>query len=198
MTPKLAAAAADQGNGLGSIISPLVTLGIILLLLVTRVHGRRLQPTRLLTGDLILIAVGIGSSIPELHTTTLHGIDYLVGSADLIDSLIVGTIRGFTVRLYQRDGAPWYRYGPATVALWVLAILIRVALAILGSAHHASTLVTGGDLLFTLGLSLLCQNLVVARRHSTSRCSAAQPAPALHHQIKRDPRDGVSPTSDHN
>jgi hypothetical protein len=81
------------------------------LLLVTRVHGRRLQPARLLAGPLILIAIGIGigSSAPELHSTTLHGVDYLIGSIDLLDSLIIGTIRGFTIRLYQRDGAPWYR-----------------------------------------------------------------------------------------
>lgn len=102
---------------------------------------------------------------PELHST-LHRIDYLIGGIDLLDSLIVGTIRGFTVRLYQRDGAPWYRYGPATIALWLLSILIRVGLAILGSAHHASPLTEGSDLLFMLGLALLCQNVVVARRHA--------------------------------
>jgi hypothetical protein len=121
-------------------------------------------------GPLVLVAIGIGSSASELHTTTLHGIDYLIGSIDLLDSLIVGTIRGFTVRLYQRDGAAWYRYRPATVALWLLSILIRVGLAILGSAHHASPLTEGSDLLFMLGLALLCQNVVVAWRH-------AQPQP---------------------
>jgi hypothetical protein len=166
MTPQLATATASQSNTLSSVISPAVTLAIILLLLVTRVRGRRLQPARLLAGDLILIAIGIGSSVPGLHTTTLHGIDYLIGGVDLLDSLVVGTIRGFTVRLYQREGAPWYRYGPATVALWVLSILIRVALATLGSARHASPLIEGNDLLFMLGLALLCQNLVVAWRHS--------------------------------
>jgi hypothetical protein len=176
MTPQLATAAASQSNTLSSVISPAVTLAIILLLLVTRVRGRRLEPARLLAGDLILIAVGISGSVPVLHNTTLHGIDYLIGSIDLLDSLIIGTIRGFTVRLYQRDGVPWYRYGPATVALWVLSILIRVALATVASAHHASPLIAGGDLLFMLGLALVCQNLVVAWRHSQPQ---ARPGPAI-------------------
>jgi len=60
---------------LNSIVPAAVDLAIIVLLLVTRVHGRRLQPARLLAGPLILIAIGIGSSAPELHSTTLHGID---------------------------------------------------------------------------------------------------------------------------
>lgn len=138
MTLQLAAVTASQSNTLNSVIPAAVDLGIILLLVVTRVHGRRLQPAAPLVSPLVLIAIGIGSSAAELHTTNLHGIDYLIGGIDLLDSLVVGTIRGFTVRLYQRDGAPWYRYGPATVALWLRSILIRVGLAILGSVHHAS------------------------------------------------------------
>jgi hypothetical protein len=167
MTTQFAAAAASQGNTLGSAISPLGTLAIILLLLGTRVRGRPLQPARLLAGDLILVAIGIGSSVPGLHAAALHGTDYLIGGVDLLDSLVVGTIRGCTVRLYQRDGAAWYRYGRATVALWIASILIRAALAVLASARHAAPLVAGDDLLFMLGLALLCQNLVVARRSIT-------------------------------
>jgi len=174
MTPHLAAAA-SQGDTLSSIISPAVTLVIIVLLVVTRVRGRRLEPARLLTADLILIAVGIGGAVPVLHSTTLHGIDWLIGSADLLDSLVIGTARGFTVRLYQRDGAHCYRYGPATVALWILSILIRIALAAAASARHASPLIAGGDLLFMLGLALLCQNLVVIRRHRHPQARPSHP-----------------------
>lgn len=181
MTLQLATAAgtASQTTMLGSVISAAVTLAIIGLLITTRVHGRRLAPARLLVLPLILIAIGVGSlvgsSASELHTSTLHGIDYVIGSIDLLDSLIVGTIRGFTVRLYQRDGDGWYRYGPATVALWVLSILIRVVLAVVGSAHHASPLTGGNDLLFMLGLALLCQNVVVIRRHAQLLPRPSQP-----------------------
>ena len=168
------AGTASQSNTLTSVMSAVVTLAIIGVLIATRVHGRRLHPARLLVGPLVLMAVGvgsvIGSSASRPHAATLHGIDYLIGSLDLLDSLIVGTIRGFTVRLYQRDGEAWYRYGPATVALWAVSILIRVGLAVLGSAHHAAPLTGGNDLLFMLGLALLCQNAVVVRRH-------AQPLP---------------------
>jgi hypothetical protein len=164
MNPQLA----GQANTLGSVISPAITLAIVLLLVVSRVRGRPLQPARLLTGDLILLAIGLGALIPESHTI-VHGIDYLIVGADLLDSLVLGTIRGFTVRLYERDGVPWYRYGLPTVVWWVVSILIRVALAVLGSAHHASPLSTGGDLLFMLGLALLCQNLVVIRRQAGRR-----------------------------
>jgi hypothetical protein len=175
MNPPLAIAAASHGGTLNSVIPAAVDLGIILVLLVTRVHGRPLRPARLLAGPLVLMAAGIGACAAELHATTLHGIDYLIGSIDLLDSLIVGTIRGFTVRIYRRDGAPWYRYGLATVALWLVSILIRIGLAVVGSARHASPLTLGSDLLFMLGLALLLQNAVVAVRHARPR---AQPGRA--------------------
>jgi hypothetical protein len=198
MTPELATAA-SHGNTLSIVISPAVTLAIILLLVVTRVRGRRLEPVRLLVADLILIAVGIGESVPVLHNSSLHGTDYLIGGIDLLDSLIIGTIRGFTVRLYQRDGAPWYRYGAATVALWALSILIRIALATVASARHASPLIAGGDLLFMLGLALLGQNLVIARRHNHPQIRPGHPvAPAgaaLSGQLLRWPAPAVALTS---
>ncbi|MGH3164339.1 MAG: hypothetical protein ACRDN0_00405 [Trebonia sp.] len=177
MTPQFdiaTTAATSHGDTLSSAVPVVVTLAIILLLLVTRVRGRRLQPARLLVGPLVLIVIGIGSLIATgtgssasvQHATALHGIDYLIGGVDLLDSLIVGTVRGFTIRLYQRDGVPWYRYGPVTVALWIFSILVRFALAILGSARHASPLTEGSDLLFMLGLALICQNVVVGCRHA--------------------------------
>jgi hypothetical protein len=186
MTLPLAAAstavATSQGGSLNSVISAGVTLAIVVLLAVSRVYGRRLEPARLLAGPLVLIAIGIGSAAAGLQAgphATQHvawdGIDYLIGSIDLLDSLIVGTIRGFTVRIYQRDGADWYRYGAATVALWLVSIVIRVALAIVGAAHHASPLIVGSDLLFMLGLALLSQNGVVAWRHARQRA----PIPAM-------------------
>jgi hypothetical protein len=177
VTTHLAAAVTSQGSTLGGTVPAVTTLAIIVLLVITRVRGRPLQPARLLAGPLVLmivgagslLAVGIGSSASGPHAATLHGIDFLIGGADLLDSVVVGTIRGFTVRLYQRDGAAWYRYGPATVALWVLSIGVRVALAVLGTARHASPLTDGGDLLFMLGLALICQNLVVIRRNAYVR-----------------------------
>jgi drug/metabolite transporter (DMT)-like permease len=181
MTLHLATSTASQSSTLSGVISTAVTLAIIVLLIVTRVRGRRLEPARLLIGPLVLMAVGVGSVVGSSASgthTTLHGIDYLVGSIDLLDSLLVGTIRGFTVRLYERAGDPWYRYQAATVALWVLSILIRAALAVVGSTRHASPL-TGNDLLFMLGLALLCQNAVIVRRHARH-----QPAPQPNHVVR--------------
>jgi len=174
MTLQLATVTTSQSHTLNGVISAAVDLAIILLLVITRIHGKRLQPAQLLVFPLVIVVIGIGSSAAGLHNSTLHGIDYLIGGIDLADSLLLGTIRGFTVRLYQRDGDPWYRYGPATVALWLLSILIRVGLAILGTAHHASPLTEGNDLLFMLGLTLLCQNVVVIWRHTQSQTQPSQ------------------------
>ena len=80
-----------------------------------------------------------------------------------------------------------------------LSILIRVALAAVASARRASPLVAGGDLLFMLGLALLCQNLVIVRRHSHPQARPGHPvAPAdaaLPGQLLRRPAPAAALTS---
>jgi hypothetical protein len=152
--------------------SAAIVLAVIALLVVTRMRGRRLDEQRMLLIPGILIVAGI-ANVASAHSGTLHSIDYVIIAIDLADSLILGVCRGFSVKIYEQDGAPWYRYSPLTAGLWLLSIGIRLGLAAIGSKHHAAAITAGGDLLLMLGLTLVCQNLVVA-----ARARRVAPAPA--------------------
>jgi hypothetical protein len=41
-------------------------------------------------------------------------------------SVVLGLARGATVAVYDRDGASWLRYRPATLWLWLATVAVRV------------------------------------------------------------------------
>lgn len=157
-------AVSSTNSATTSVLSGVVSLVVLVLLLVRRARGQPLNVRRILTLAGVITVIGVVVAVSELNTTKFHSVDYVIGGIDLVDSLVLGTVRGFTVRIEDRDGALWYRYGPLTLAFWVVSIVIRVVLIVVGEAHHVSSLIAEGDLLFMLGIMLLCQNLVVAQR----------------------------------
>lgn len=165
-----------SASGPSSVVSVAVTLVILLLVMVRRVRGRELLTRRLLILPFILLLLGAGSVIPQLAPKSapvhLHGIDYLVLGTDLALSVVIGSVRGFTVLIYPKDGTTWYRYGPVTVLLWLLSIALRTALGIIGARHGAQPLVTSGVVLLMFGLTLLIQNSLVAARAARSLAPA--------------------------
>ncbi len=168
MTAYLLAAHSTAGTTAhdNSVISAPATLAILGVLLLRRVREQRLQVRQLIIRPVILVALRWALCAPQLRTTTFHSGDLPIGAIDVLASLVLGTIRGFTVHISHHDGGVWYRYRWSTFVLWFVSILIRVALAIVGSAHHVSALIGGDDLLVLFGLSVLCQNLIVAGRNS--------------------------------
>ena len=159
-------AAAAGGADAAATPTVAITLVILLLIVAKRVRGQRLRPHKLIILPLIPMLMGAGEAIslfadPRLGPIRLHGIDYLVLAVDLALSIAIGSVRGFTVRVYPKDGVTWYRYGPMTVLLWCLSITLRIALGIYGSHRGATPLVTSDSVLVMLGLTLLIQNVIV-------------------------------------
>lgn len=159
-----------QQSGL---VSVLVTLAILLLILVRRVRGQELRPQRLFVLPFLPVLLGVGAVAPQIGLVHLHGIDYTVLAADLALSVVIGAIRGRTVLIYQHAGTTWYRYGPLTVALWFLSIVLRVALGIYGAHHGATQLATSDVVLLMFGLTLLVQNAIVWARYSATGDAAS-------------------------
>lgn len=178
-------AAPAGGSAAASIPTVAATLVILLVILAKRVRGQRLQPHKLIILPLVPMILGVGEAIPllvvpRLGIISLHGTDYVVLAVDLALSIAIGSVRGFTVRIYPQDGVTWYRYGPITVLLWCLSIALRVTLGIYGSQHGAIPLVTSDSVLVMLGLTLLIQNLIVIARDPSrapaGRGTAAAPS----------------------
>ncbi|NUW33931.1 hypothetical protein HTZ77_21205 [Nonomuraea sp. SMC257] len=162
----VAGSVAEDADGAGR-LPMFVGLFVVVVIVVTRMGGRELRPVKLLVLPVVLLAAGLAPVLPLLPEVELHGIDYQLIAADLVVSVGLGVVRGFTVRIYPKLAATWYRYGPATVALWGLSIGLRFLLGGYGADHAATALSTSASVIFMLGLTLLTQNVVViARRPS--------------------------------
>lgn len=160
-------AGAGTGSGTSGAESLPVVIGTaaVVLIVIARVRGRALRPRRLLVLPAVLLALGIAAMLPQLlGQVRLHGIDAALIACDLVLSVGLGAVRGRTVLIYLKAGRAWYRYGPVTVGLWLLSIVLRFALGVWGSRHGASPLATSASVLSLLGLTLLTQNVIVRRR----------------------------------
>jgi hypothetical protein len=116
----------------------------------------------LLPGILAVIGVaGIGGVDNGKLSAT--AVTYL--AIDLGSSAALGAIRGCFVRVFERDGVMWRQGSVVTVALWVVAIGVRVVVAILASNAGVGN-VSDAALELAFGVSLLAQNGVVVVRGS--------------------------------
>jgi hypothetical protein len=94
---------------------------------------------------------------------SVTAVEYL--TVDLAASIALGGVRGCFVRVFERDGVMWRQGGLVTVALGIVTIGIRIAIAILAGAAGLGN-VMNAALELSLGISLLAQNGVVALRGS--------------------------------
>jgi len=158
-------------------LPPQVLVGLVTLTVVVlvRLRPRPARTRRLLIGPGVIMLVGAFLLVPWLGEGAGNaGATIAVAGADLVLTVGLGVARGATVRV-ERGGAGlvMYRYTTLTVALWAVSVALRFELAGAGARLGAAPAVTEGSVLLALGLSLLVQNLVVARSAAAERTRAA-------------------------
>jgi hypothetical protein len=114
----------------------------------------------LLPGILVVIGLAAISNVNKGNLSTT-AITYL--AIDLVSSAALGALRGCFVRVFARDGVMWRQGGAITIALWVVAIGVRIVVTILASNAGVGN-VSNAALEVAFGVSLLAQNGVVALR----------------------------------
>ena len=121
---------------------------------------------------LILTAIGGYETLAltrGAHPLTLTTADvaYLAVVGGL--SVLLGLLRGATIRIRDHGGALTQQYTPLTAGLWLATIALRLG-ADLTAAHSlgVAAAVTGTSILMMFGLSLLGESLCVALRTGAS------------------------------
>src|SRR5579863_4874030 len=105
----------------------------------------------LLPGILIVIGLAALSNVNKGNLSTT-AITYL--AIDLVSTAALGALRGCFVRVFARDGVMWRQGGAITIALWMVAIGVRVVVTIL-AANAGVGSVSNAALELALGVSLL-------------------------------------------
>ncbi|WP_037367357.1 DUF1453 family protein [Amycolatopsis orientalis] len=129
--------------------------------MVRRLIGEPAQAKQMLILPAVLSAVGLSTVSGDVKTAT--SLVFLVGTAAI--SVVLGVLRGASVRISRRDGAAFVRYTPVTVGLWVANIVLKVGVNFALNAFDPRD--AGGvsnSLLLTIGVGVLAEGLVVLYR----------------------------------
>lgn len=117
---------------------------------------------------LILTAIGAYETVSlthGAHPVKFDGADiaYLVLAGAV--SVVLGLVRGSTVRIHDRGGMLTQQYTALTVVLWLATIGIRLGMDLVAShSFGVAAAVAGSSILMMFGLSLLGESAAVALR----------------------------------
>lgn len=146
------------------------------------VIGKRFTP-RPVRGDgrqwrlpVILAALGISNLAALAHQTppvALTGTDTAFLVAGGLISLVLGAMRGFTVRIYSDGAQLMQRYSVITAGLWIATIALRIGMDLAAPSLGVAKAAASASLLLMFGLSLLGESLAVTAR--TARPLAGRP-----------------------
>ena len=130
-------------------------------LLVRRVMGEPAQAKRMLILPAVLSLIGLSDVSGEVKAPL--SLVFLVATAAI--SVVLGALRGASVRISQRDGLAFVRYTGLTVVLWVVNLAVKFgANLVLGAIDPKDAGAVSNSLLLTLGLGILAEGLVVLYR----------------------------------
>jgi len=143
----------------------LVIAALIVWVLARQLQARPVVVRKLFVLPIILVVVGIGSldsatSKGSTHFTT-SDITWL--AIDLAVTVLFGTVRGASVRLYPQDGVLWRKGNWVTLLGWLFSFAARAAIGVLASDQGAS-LVASSALALSFGVSLAVQGAVIYLR----------------------------------
>ncbi|MFE7116591.1 DUF1453 domain-containing protein [Streptomyces sp. NPDC057654] len=123
--------------------------------------GEPAEAKRMLILPAVLSLVGL-SNLSGGHLD-VDAVVFLVGTGAL--SVLLGVLRGVSIRLSNRDGLVFMRYTWVTVALWVLNIVAKIgANLLLGAIDPHMSGVASDSLLLTIGIGMLAEGLMVLGR----------------------------------
>ena len=144
-------------------VSALLVLAAVSYVLASRWRGRPIVSRRLLLLPAVLSGYGLlqftGSS-----ARGLRAVDVTLIAAGVAVSAGMGVVRGASVTVFVRDGRPWMRYRLTTLVLWAATVAVRLAVAVVSNAMGASGATRGPAILLSVGVTLLAEGAVVARR----------------------------------
>jgi len=131
-----------------------------------RMTGRPVDARRSVVMPAVLAVYGV--ALLHKSGTALTHTDQLWLVLQAVVSVLVGVVRGSTIRLYERDGVVWARYRPVTLLLWIGSIAARFALEAAAVASGADKAAMTSSIMLMFGLSLAAESLIVLPRAHAS------------------------------
>ncbi len=143
----------------------LICLALIAYLLVRKVRGQPLGgPKKLLALPVLVTVVGYGDLTHAVRTP----LDVTLTVTGAALSLGLGLLRGRTDKLSARDGSPFVQWGAASLILFFANVVGKLVLDLVGIAAGGTTSAVESSLVFTFGLTLLGEAVVLWLRSGSA------------------------------
>ena len=123
---------------------------------------------------------------------TMKPIEIALTAVGAVLSLSLGLMRGQADKLSTRDGVRFVQWGKASLALFASNIVAKLVLDLVGVATGGNASAVGKSLVFTLGLTLLGEALVLWIRTEARQESAAAVSRGACAHRDRTPREPPS------
>lgn len=141
-------------------IEIVLILALIGYMLVRRLMGEAAQAKRMLILPAVFFVVGLTQSSGLLHSPA--ALVFTLVTCAL--SVVLGALRGASVRISDRGGIAFVRYTWVTIVLWVanLAVKFGANFAFQQIDPHAAAI--GNSMFLSLGVGMLVEGLIVVAR----------------------------------
>ncbi len=135
-----------------------IVAALIVFVLARRVKGQAVPaPKKLFLLPLLVGFIGLQNVI---HAK-MNAVDVTVVAAGAVLSLALGLLRGHTDRLSMVEGSPWVSWSAASVALFALNVLAKLALDAGGVAAGGHAAALTSSIMLTFGLTLSAEAVVI-------------------------------------
>jgi hypothetical protein len=153
----------------------LIYVLLIALVLARRFRGHPVGDLRkLLALPLIVTVIGYG----DLTHGGLKPIAVTLTVIGAALSLGLGALRGRADKVSERDGSPYVRWGVVSLVLFCVNIAAKLLLDVIGVAAGETFAAAGKSLIFTLGLTLVGEAIVLSVRSGATWQRPARPEAA--------------------
>jgi hypothetical protein len=174
----------------------LVYVALIGYVLFKKVQGQPIRaPKKLLALPILLIVLGFGDLTSG---KTMKPIEIALTVIGAVLSLGLGLMRGQADKVSTRDGSPFAQWGKASLGLFAANIVAKLVLDLVGVAAGGSASAAGKSLVFTLGLTLLGEALVLWMRSggATALLNSQSATSGQPKDARSDVAHGLQPTAD--
>jgi hypothetical protein len=136
----------------------ILIIAVIGYVLACRLIGEPVEGRRVLLIPVVLTGVGI--VVLAKVTLSPVSIGFLIGTTAI--SLVLGLLRGASIRVFEKDDIVFMRYTASTVVLWAVNIAIKLTASFtLGLVDPAADHSSSSGLMFTLGAGMALEGLAV-------------------------------------
>jgi hypothetical protein len=136
----------------------ILIIAVVGYILARRLLGEPAEAKRMLLLPAVLTVIGL-VDLTKVTQSALS-VGFLVGTTAV--SILLGLLRGASIRVFDRGGVVYLRYTATTIVLWVLNLAIKFGAGfVLGMVDPKAEQATSSGLMFTLGAGLLVEGLAV-------------------------------------